>query len=97
MKIVSTLALIAGITGGYVAARQLLAREDLGEWLPQPLRPTADAVRARLLLARQRAGTVVDEFERERASAERELMRDYHERVGRPLDAGATRPPATGT
>lgn len=97
MKIVSTLALIAGIAGGYLGARQLLAREDLGERLPEPLRPTVDAVRARLLRARQRAGTVVDEFERERANAERELMRDYHERVGRPLDPDTTPPRATGT
>lgn len=97
MKIVTTFALIAGIAGGYLGARQLLSRDDLEERLPEPARPVVAAVRARLLLARQRAGTIVTEFERERADAERELMRDYHERVGRPLDAVPTPPRVTRT
>lgn len=97
MKIAGALALLAGVAGGYLGARELMRREAPPQWLPEPLRPAHDAMRTRLLLARQRAGTVVEEFERERASAEAELLRDYHERVGRPLsaDAAAHRPAGT--
>jgi hypothetical protein len=96
MKLLGALTLITGIAGGYLGARQLLAREDLAERVPEPIRPAVTALRGRLLLARKRAGTIVEEYERERASAETELMRDYYTRVGRPLDSdSSTRP--TGT
>ena len=85
MKLLSALALVAGTAGGFFGARRLLAQDQLPERLPARVRPGVEAARGRLLLARRRAATVIDEFERGRASAEAELLRDYHARVGRPL------------
>jgi len=96
VKLLGTIALALGVAGGYVGARQILAREDLAERVPEPVRPVVGAIRARLLLARQRARTVIAEYQRERADAEAELMRDYLARVRRPPAAGASGRPRPG-
>lgn len=97
MKFLSAITLVAGAAGGFLGARRLMTREDLPERVPERVRPGIEAVRRRLLLARQRASTVVDEFERGRASAESELLRDYYSRVGRPVPPEGPASRTTGT
>jgi hypothetical protein len=95
VKLTSALGFAAVVAVGYVAARQLMDRDDLVDRLPEPVRPPFEAVRGRLLAARQRAAAVIAEAQRERASAEAELMADYYRRVGR-TDPGASGAAADG-
>ncbi|MBM3140396.1 MAG: hypothetical protein FJZ92_09355 [Chloroflexi bacterium] len=96
MKFLSALGLTAGIAAGYLAARELLDGERLASRVPEQAWPAVEAARERLRLARRRADTILDEVERERDRAEEELMRDYHERVGRPVapPGASSAPPA---
>jgi hypothetical protein len=87
VRLIAAVVVLAGAAAGYVGARRLLSREQLPEQVPAPLRAPLEQLRSRLEVARLRAAAIIEEADRERRAAEAEMMRDYHQRVGRPQDA----------
>lgn len=77
MKLRSILLLGTAAAAGFAGARQLLARAEAPQGLPEPLQPRVDALHARLHRMRGYATEAFAAGREERDHAERELHAEY--------------------